>query len=341
MKTLNAYRNRILIGVAFTLLVVIALLLLTDVSEMAAQAVAFPWVIVPVALAFRVYNWALRFIRWHYMLYLIGVRTISIRDSLALYLFGFTLALSPGKVAEFLKSVILKVMVDAPIAATAPVVAAERLTAGVAVLIMLFLSILLLGAEAFWPVALLGAAAMFGGLAVLQFRPLSVRLLDWAVRLPLIKRFAEPLRTLYESAYALFRLPNLAISVGLSLTANLLDVIGLCLIFWGLGRPWTRELFVQGMLVQAMAVFAGSVSGSPGGAGAADLSLWGTMTGVAGLTPSQASFATLLARFVSSWFGIIVGAAAGFVTAFSHRNSNRHFKKIRRKASTPASAPTA
>jgi uncharacterized membrane protein YbhN (UPF0104 family) len=192
-------------------------------------------------------------------------------------------------------------------------VAAERLTAGVAVLIMLFLSILLLGAEAFWPVALLGAAAMFGGLAILQFRPFSVRLLDWAVRLPLIKRFAEPLRTLYESAYELFRLPNLAISVGLSLTANLLDVISLCLIFWGLGRPWTRELFVQGMLVQAMAVFAGSVSGSPGGAGAADLSLWGTMTGVVGLTPSQASFATLLARFVSSWFGIIVGAVAGLL----------------------------
>ena len=81
-------------------------------------------------------NYALRFLKWHYYLGVIGVRRIGVLDSLALFVGGFTLVVSPGKAAEVLKSVVLKQMTGTPICRSAPVVLAERLTDGLAMLLL-------------------------------------------------------------------------------------------------------------------------------------------------------------------------------------------------------------
>ena len=96
-------------------MVIIGLLLYTDVQALGQQLETFEWAVIPVALGLTLLNYALRFLKWHFYLHLIGVRNLRVTDSAALFVSGFTLAVSPGKAAEVLKGVVLKGITGTPV----------------------------------------------------------------------------------------------------------------------------------------------------------------------------------------------------------------------------------
>lgn len=57
----------------------------------------FYWPYVPVILGLTLFNYALRFLKWHSSLRLIGAKQVRWQDSLRIFVGGFPLALSPGK----------------------------------------------------------------------------------------------------------------------------------------------------------------------------------------------------------------------------------------------------
>jgi uncharacterized protein (TIRG00374 family) len=314
---MKQYRNKLLIGLALGFGVLAATMLISDVSQLAEQAVAFPWLIMIPVLGLRVVNWALRFAKWHYYLHIVGVKDLSVRDSSAVFVSGFVLALSPGKVAEVLKSLVIKSLTGTPVAVTLPVVGAERLSDGLAVLILLAISAVMLSADQYWPVIIIALIALGLLVALLQFRSLCLWLLDRAERLPLIRRIAGPLREFYESSYVIVQWQALFVAVGLGSVANFLDGVGVYLILRGLGQPATGETLFQALLVISLSVVVGALSALPGGLGAADFSIGATLRLVVGLNTAAAGFATLLARFVQLWWGVLVGMVVGFL--YRHR----------------------
>src|SRR5688572_9650896 len=134
---MRKYRRLIVVGISLGLLAFIVLTLSSDLSKLAKYATAFRWPVMFLALGLRAGNWVLRFFKWHFYLRLVGVKSITVRDSAAVFVSGFALAASPGKAAEALKSFILKTLVGAPVATTLPVVAAESSSDGIAVLLLL------------------------------------------------------------------------------------------------------------------------------------------------------------------------------------------------------------
>jgi uncharacterized protein (TIRG00374 family) len=307
------YRNRLLIGLVLGFGVIAATMLLSDVSKLVEQAVAFPWLIMIPVLGLRLLNWVLRFFKWHYYLHVVGVKDLRVEDSAAVFVSGFVLSLSPGKVAEVLKALVVKGLTETPVAVTLPVVAAERLSDGLAVVLLLAVSIGMLSADQYWPVVAICLVLLGALIVVLQVRPLCLWLLDRAARLPLIRRFAGPLYDFYASSYEIVRWRSIVVATGLGMAGSLLDGLGVYLILLGLGLPAGPDLFYQALLVISLSVVVGSLSALPGGLGAADLSIGVTLQMVAGLSGAEAGFATLLARFVQLWWGVLVGAGVGFV----------------------------
>ncbi len=314
---MKQYRDKVIIGLALGFGVVAATMLLSDINALAAQAVAFPWAIMLPVLGLRVLNWVLRFIKWHFYLWVVGVRGLRQEDSAAVFVSGFVLSLSPGKVAEVLKAVVIRSLTGTPVARTLPVVGAERLSDGVAVLILLAVAIGMLAADEYWPVVFgaLGGIALL--VLLLQYRRLCLWLLDRAAALPVIRRVAGPLRDVYASSYEIVRWKNLGVAVGLGTLANLLDGIGVYLILVGLGKAAALSTFFEALLVISLSVVVGSLSALPGGLGAADFSIGMSMRAVVGLDPAAAGFATLLTRFVQLWWGVLVGMGVG--VAYRHR----------------------
>jgi uncharacterized protein (TIRG00374 family) len=311
---MQKYHRLIITGIVFGLVVFIGVALVSDASQVTRYAQAFPWGVMLPVIGLRLVNWALRFLKWHFYLNLIGVRGIRVRDSAAIFVTGFPLSASPGKAAEVLKSFILKNLYGTPVAATLPVVAAERLSDGIAILLLTAWAILnLTEAARYWPAVLVSGVLMGTLILILQFRRLCIAILDRMSQWPVIGKYAHAFEMFYESSYKIALLPNICIAAGLGLVANLLDGVGVSLILVGLGQPPTVETFFQALLAISLSVIAGSVTGAPGGIGAADLTIGGVLISVVGLSPAQAGFATLLARFVQLWFGVMVGSVVAFV----------------------------
>src|SRR5687767_4028377 len=103
---------------------------------MVAVLRGFQWWLLPFILLFTLFNYVLRFYKWDVYLRLIGATGVPKRDSLLIFLSGMAMAMTPGKVGELLKSYLLKQVRGTPIAASAPIVMAERLTDGVAMLVL-------------------------------------------------------------------------------------------------------------------------------------------------------------------------------------------------------------
>jgi uncharacterized protein (TIRG00374 family) len=298
-------KKKLIIGFVFGLVVLLGLLVYTDVQELSNHLEHFNWIILVPALSLTLFNYLLRFFKWHFYLHLIGVKNMRWRDSMALFVSGFTLAVSPGKAAEVLKSVVLKGMTGTPLSRSVPVVLAERLTDGFAMLLLASGGVVLY--PDYWPAFAAVLGAMVCGVIVIQIRPLSLWLLQLVGRLPFLTRLSKDLLSFYESSYQLLKLKNLALAVLLGVISWAGEGVAFYLILLGLGlQPGTTLLF-QAIFILSFATIVGAVSGLPGGLGAAEASVGAMLQALAGLDRGLAGTATLLIRFCTLWFGVGLG----------------------------------
>ena len=119
--------RRILWGVIFGVVVYGVLAAVTDVRTVGSTLAAFPVATFVAALGLSVGNYAVRWAKWHYYLRHLGF-AVPVGESVVVFLAGLTMSITPGKVGEVLKSVLLHQSRGTSIAATAPIVVAERLT---------------------------------------------------------------------------------------------------------------------------------------------------------------------------------------------------------------------
>jgi uncharacterized protein (TIRG00374 family) len=311
-RTTSTHVTRGVIVVGLLAVAVLALVVAWgDASAVFSALSRFPpLLIVPVVLL-TAWNYTLRWLRWNYYLRVLGVTGVSARDSALVFLSGFAMGLTPGKSGELTKSYWLREIAGpdrAPLARTAPIIFAERLVDGIA---MLLLAASGLVTFRFGVTALLGVAALaIGAVGVIQARPLVHVVLGVLERKPRTKRAAEVLETAYDSARELLSWRRLALAVAVGVLSWGGECLALYLIVLGLGAGASLELLNQSTFALAAGSLVGSASLLPGGIGAAE----GTVAAVLDLVARQprdvAAAATLLIRVCTLWFGVALGAAS-------------------------------
>jgi glycosyltransferase 2 family protein len=302
-------RGKILLSLIFGVLVIGALSLVADVRQLGVTLSHFNWALLPLILGLTLFNYALRFVKWQYYLRLIGVRDLSTRDSAGIFYSAFTMVLTPGKVGELLKSYMLRRVATVPIARTAPLILAERMTDGLAMVILASIGLALIPSG--WPILLLTLIAAVGGMLVIQHRPTAERILVLGERFKPLSGRIHHLREFYESSYEILR-PR---PFGLAVLCGLISWSGECFAFYlvlrGLGLPHTWTLLIAATAILALATLIGSASMLPGGLGVADASIAGLLLAAVAsplMTRDVAVAASLLIRFATLWFGVGIGA---------------------------------
>lgn len=195
-------RGKIIVAVLIGLAVVVSISLFSDIGQVGASFASFNWAMLPAILGFTLLNYVLRWLKWDYFLRKMNMGDgVSYFDSGLLFTSGMVMAVTPGKVGEVLKSFLLKNINGTPVAASAPIVLAERLTDGLAMLLLMGLGLTIYPAArpAFVALVILSVA----GIIILQFRPLCERILVLIARLPFGGKIAPPLTTVYESTHQL------------------------------------------------------------------------------------------------------------------------------------------
>ncbi len=300
-------RNKIVVGIIFGALVMVGLGMYADFTEMARLLRAFRWALLPAAIGLTVVNYLLRFTKWHFYMHQIGVKNLSWWADLRVFLGGFGFSLTPGKSGELVRLLWLKNLANVHPARTAPVALAERLTDGIAMAILALIGGLIY--PQFTAAALTIGAVLVVAVIVIQIRPLALWALGIGERLPLVNRIAHHLHELYESAYALLRLKNLLIAVTLGTMAWVSEGVALYLVLRGLGMDVSAQLALLSIFILAFASVAGGASGVPGGLGVTEGGLTGMLQLLAGASENLAATATLLIRFATMWFGVVLGLA--------------------------------
>jgi uncharacterized protein (TIRG00374 family) len=298
-------RRRFLAGLAFGFVVLLALTFLGDARRVAQHLAGFAWPLILPALGCTLANYALRFLKWHFYLGQIGAGELPWRESLRLFIGGFPLAMTPGKIGEVLKAVWLNQRTCAPVLRGTAVVLAERISDGLAVLALSALGVVAYPRYA--PAFGVALAALVAIVAMSQVRPIALGVLEAAGRFERLRRFTAGLRELYEGSYAVFRPRATLVAVALGTVSWLGEGIGFYLILLGLGVPAGWETAGKAIFILSFATVVGAASTLPGGLGAAEGTIAGMLTAVLSLPVSTAAAATLLIRFATLWFGVALG----------------------------------
>ena len=303
--------GRVLVGVALGVAIYAGLSVWADARAVCAALAGFSWPIYAVALALALVNWVIRFVRWQYYLGVLGLR-VPVGQSFLIFLGGFALTVTPGKLGEAVKALLLRESHGIPAARTAPIVVAERLTDLVGCLVLAALGAFTFDINRGFLLAVTGVIA--AGVVVISIEPLARGLLALLARVPRVGRFSGKLGEFYESTATLLRPGPLALAVVLSIAAWYCE----CVAFWLIvgGFPGASvELFAATFIYSAMTI-AGAVSFLPGGLGVTEAGMLALLGRFAvGASRGVALAATFLIRLATLWFAVLVGLVALMIFA--------------------------
>ena len=288
------------------LLVYIGLIVYGDWRQLSALLADFPWRWLPPTLGLTLVNFGVRFLKWHWYLRLIRTQ-ISFGQSARIYGISFLMMMTPGKVGEFVRAFMVRNVSGAPFSVVAPVVLAERMTDGLAMIMLAGLGLLAIEEGTIRLAAVTALLAIAGIIIAIQVRPLALWCLALGHRLPLIHRFADKLSAFYESSYYLLQPKYLITSVLIGLVSWASQGVGFYLILLGFGVDPGVSSMLTAVSAFNMSTVVGAVVATPGGLGGVESSLAALSIQLLELSRPAAAAAALVIRFATLWFGVAIG----------------------------------
>lgn len=282
-------------------------------SDIGARFATFQWWTFGAACGLAALNYLLRFLKWEYYLGVLDIRGVPKGESLLTFLSGFVLTVTPGKVGEVFKSVVLLRTRGVAFEVSAPIVVAERVTDLIGVIAMIALGSLGFEGGLVWAGA--GSAVVIALLVFVGSPRLSDAVVDAMARLPMVGKIAPNIRVSLRQLRNLTtprRLlwPTLLSFVGWSLEGVALWVI---LRGFGISSPITLCVFFY-----ATATLAGALIPLPGGLGVVEELLEEQLTRLGSVPTSAATAAMLLIRLATLWFAVVIGFIALSILRLRH-----------------------
>ncbi len=300
-------RRNLVLALALGVAVYLVLAVVSGFGDLSAALEDFNLGLVPLILGLVLLSYTGRFFRWLFYLRLLKV-SVPLGVNSAIFASGLSMAVSPGKLGEVLKSVFVRQSSGAAVARTAPAVVAERATDGTGMVLWGFLGAFALGLAPGVMVAFLVVAAI--GIAVLRSKRLSLLAERGLLKVPLLNRLVPHLGDFHASSNELLAARPLVIGTVISFLSWGLECLAVYLCSVGLhtGMPFLLVVFVF-----ATSSLVGVLSMLPGGIGAVEAGLTGQFVAIANLQPGVAVALTLVIRLATLWFATLIGIVGLFV----------------------------
>lgn len=259
---------------------------------------------IAVALGLSLINFAMRFLRWHYFLNVLGY-SIPWAPSLRIFMAGFSLTTTPGKTGEAIRGVFLKDY-GVPFRKTFGAFLAERTSD--------LLSVSVLASAGLWlypaarPVLLIVAG-------VIGFLFFAVRKDSWLLALERLakrafsEKFAHVIEFFLETVRSFrscFTTKVMTTGLILGVTAWICEAMALMYLVHLLGyeiSPMTA-IFIYGF-----SLVIGGITLLPGGLGGAEVTMIQLLI-LQSIPAAIAVAVTLVIRLTSLWFAVLLGMIA-------------------------------
>jgi glycosyltransferase 2 family protein len=305
---MNRLLRRLLVAMILGVAVYGAFAFYRGFAKMADSLAHFAWASFGIACALAFSNYLLRFLKWEYYLALLSIRGVPKTDSLLTFLSGLVLTVTPGKVGEVFKSIVLYQTHGVAIARTAPIVLAERLTDVLGIVI-----IIVAGSAGFsgglgWAAA--GAVLVALVLIAISSDRVSGGIVARLRRAPAGSRrarLAPKVKEAWESLRTMTTPTALIVPTLLSIAAWFMECLALWFVLRGFGE---KTPVLVASFFYATATLAGALVPVPGGLGVTETTLQEQLTRIGGVGAVTATSAMILVRFATLWFAVFVGFVA-------------------------------
>ncbi|MEK7991615.1 MAG: lysylphosphatidylglycerol synthase transmembrane domain-containing protein [Thiotrichaceae bacterium] len=260
------------------------------------------WIVI---LALSLLNYGLRFVRWQWYLTTTDYQNLSMIQSFRYYLIGFAFTTTPGKVGEMIRSLFLySHNVSFPQSISMYFI--ERLSDLLTMVLLSALILIQFTGYAKWLIPPILVATII--LTVLQ-RPALLEYIQNQLHRYLpekLDQLASKIFELLSHASRLLTFKFLFGGLALSLVAWGAEGIGFYLILAYLGVDINPILAIG---IYAMSIVIGAASFMPGGLGGTEAAMLIFLVNL-GVSQEVALAATLICRFATLWFAVILGALA-------------------------------
>jgi uncharacterized protein (TIRG00374 family) len=305
-----------LIVMACAILLYGSVLAFADYRSISASLRHLPLTRIALVLSLSTSSYTLRFVRWHRYLRILGIQT-KLSDSALIFACGLGMGITPGKAGELIKSVMLQQASSTPIARSVPILLAERLTDGLAIVLLASLGLL----PSWFGVGVVTCTLL--GCVLLSIVIGSQAAGHWTIaqlsRIPLIGKHRARLTSALESLATLCSPLRLLEGLGISVCAwamHSVCLLSVARVFESVHLDMLQALFIDGATS-----LAGALAMLPGGIGLTEASMAGALVafGHGLVTPAVATAITLAVRLMTLWWAVGLGLLSLGIWQLKHR----------------------
>lgn len=301
----SRFQRWVVAAIAFAALLYLAGSIWAGFDDVTAALAQFYWPYLVPMVALTLTNYLLRFVKWHYYLMRLDV-PMPWGEDFWNFMAGLGMAISPAKAGEMLKPYVVRARVGTPMARTIPALVGERLTDAVAMLALAGFSVTTYAADK--TVYLVAPAVVIAAaVAVVASKTLSDLALGICDKLPVVRRFTPKIREMIGATRVVVSPTSFLVTTALSIVAWFAECVAFKLTFDGLGYETSLDVAT---FIYAFSTVAGAAS--PGGLGVADGAMAGGAVTLMGVPESIAVGGALIARTVTLWLGVGIGAICLF-----------------------------
>jgi glycosyltransferase 2 family protein len=256
---------------------------------------------VPMFLGLSLLNYALRFLKWDYFLRRLGL-ILPTRESLGVFLAGFSMTVSPGKLGELLKCCLLRDRRGIPVSRTSPVVVAERITDLISMILIAMVGLLMVRHPGAMIAVGAGVISVTGVMVLLLWDRAFGKLVGLLCRVRKLERHRDGMHHFHQSCTSLLNPRSLAVSVPIGVLSWGAEAMVLCLVAGAMG---VRLPVGIALLAHSAGTIAGAVSMVPGGLGLTEITIGAILA--TSMPGPDAAATTILMRFATLWFAVALG----------------------------------
>ena len=295
------FKKSLLIGILGIIVIYAIILIAFDINIISEKIGDFDPQYLPIIIPLIPLTWGVLFLRWNLLLKNSDI-DIPLKDNFMIFISGFALGVTPGKVGELIKSQLLKNKFNIPRTKTAPLVIVERFYDFFAIAVISLFGILVFEYSIYIFGILTIGITIF--LIVTSSEKIFLKFLNKIEKIKFLKSFSNELPKSFNVIQKSTRGKIFPLSIILSVIFWFLDsmIAYLTLLSFGID---IIDYFVL-MSIYTSSIILGVISFLPLGIGVVEGSLVGFLS-INGIEFHLATAVVVFIRFFTRWIGVMAG----------------------------------
>ena len=294
------YRNFLLVVVSMIVLYIV-FLIVSDFNVIREKIFDFKTDYLPIILLLAPLSWVIVFFRWHFLLKNSNI-IIPKKENFKIYMAGFAMSVTPGKVGELIKSQFLKSKYGVSRKNTLPIIISEYFYHMVGVLVVSIIGVYYFEFSLY--IIILTSALIITTLTIISSETFFKKFLNLISKRNFLKKYVSPISDSHIIFKKSTRGKIFIISSGLSIAFWLTEVLIVYFVF--LSFNILNFEFFKIAAIYTTSLILGMLSFLPMGVGVVEGSLAGFLN-YEGIDISIALTLVILIRIFTRWYGVIVG----------------------------------